>query len=534
MSFSTISIPFYFTGESVRSLISLVILSDIEIEVMVVPTILPEIAPEVEAIMVASPTIVLDLILESALEAEPSKALLSPDYVPASPIHAPALPAYHPGSDTESEPFEDESEEPFEDGALDAAEPLPAQVVSAPPVQITPTLPTEPAYVPHVIPRKLSPSSSELSLSSSSKTSSSSSGTSHTPSGPLPRRRHQVSSYSVPSASVGPSCKRCRSPTTSLPAAASVLDATAEDTAEPIILHVYPGQTVEDRSNEPSEMIGGMYEHLLDMSLFRIEETEEELQALGPGWTGLAEMRHQVRDTAEQLQQCQVSWMYDREHIMRIEAYLRITMPTTRSGMTSYAIDQLITQCVAEAFANHEANRNNGNGNGNISKNRNGNRNETNDNAGGAVQATRGCTYKEFLNYQPHKFSGTKGVVGLTRWFKKIESKSHVKTAGIDAAYEMPWKELMKMVTEELALLCPKMVSDEEEKIERLQDAIKMANSLMDQKVRANAARQDENKRKWENNLRYNHVQQPPYKRQNVVRAYTTRANKKKVLASIY
>ncbi|GJZ21732.1 hypothetical protein Tco_0558771 [Tanacetum coccineum] len=115
-------------------------------------------------------------------------------------------------------------------------------------------------------------------------------------------------------------------------------------------------------------------------------------------------------------------------------------MPTTRSGITFDAIDQLITQHVAEALTAHEANQNNGNGNGNGNENGNegGNHNETNGNAGGAVQATRGCTYKEFLNFQPHMFSGTEGVVGLASWFEKKESISHVKTVGIDASYEMP------------------------------------------------------------------------------------------------
>ncbi|GJX97876.1 putative reverse transcriptase domain-containing protein [Tanacetum coccineum] len=95
------------------------------------------------------------------------------------------------------------------------------------------------------------------------------------------------------------------------------------------------------------------------------------------------------------------------------------------------------------------------------------------------------------------------------------------------------------------------MVPDEEKKIERytwglpdniqgnvttfaptrLQNSIRMANSLMDHKVRANAAKQADNKRKWENNLRENHVQQPPFKRQNVARAYTAGANEKKAYA---
>ncbi|GKC46311.1 reverse transcriptase domain-containing protein [Tanacetum coccineum] len=95
------------------------------------------------------------------------------------------------------------------------------------------------------------------------------------------------------------------------------------------------------------------------------------------------------------------------------------------------------------------------------------------------------------------------------------------------------------------------MVLEEEEKIERyiwglpdsiqgnvtlvgptrLQDAINLENSLMDQKVRVFTARQAENKRRLENNPRDNHVQQPPYKRQNVARAYTARPSEKKEYA---
>ncbi|GJY39144.1 hypothetical protein Tco_0425508 [Tanacetum coccineum] len=37
------------------------------------------------------------------------------------------------------------------------------------------------------------------------------------------------------------------------------------------------------------------------------------------------------------------------------------------------------------------------------------------------IVAKRG-NYKEFINYQPFYFNGTEGVVGLIRWFKRIES----------------------------------------------------------------------------------------------------------------
>ncbi|GKC57614.1 reverse transcriptase domain-containing protein [Tanacetum coccineum] len=207
---------------------------------------------------------------------------------------------------------------------------------------------------------ELSASSSELSLSSSS-------GTSHTPSGPLPHRRHQVSSYSTPSSSVRPSRKRCKSPTTSLLAA---LPSVSTNRLPPYkrfierkIIYLPTRVRAAELSNESSRVL------------------------LGIARTGLAKLR----DTAEQLQQ-------------------------------------------SEALAAHKANWNNENGNGNESENGNGNCNETNRNAGGAVNCATNCQVK---------FATCTLTDGALTWWN-----SYVKTVGIDAAYEMSWKELMKMMTE--------------------------------------------------------------------------------------
>ncbi|GJR72927.1 reverse transcriptase domain-containing protein [Tanacetum coccineum] len=114
-----------------------------------------------------------------------------------------------------------------------------------------------------------------------------------------------------------------------------------------------------------------------------------------------------------------------------------------------------------------------------------------------------------------------------------------------------PIKDSYTQRFQELALLYPKMVPDEEEKVERyiwgildsiqgnvtssrpvrLQDAVNLANSLMNQKVRVFAARQAKNKWRLENNPRDNYVQQPPSKRQNIARAYTTGYGEKKEYA---
>ncbi|GJR41644.1 reverse transcriptase domain-containing protein [Tanacetum coccineum] len=202
-------------------------------------------------------------------------------------------------------------------------------------------------------------------------------------------------------------------------------------------------------------------------------------------------------------------------------------MPPKRNNMSATVIERLISQRVADALLDYEANRNeNENGNGN--DNRNGSHDSR---SGRTLHTTRGCMYKEFLNCQPLNFKGNEWTVGLTYWFEKTESIFHisnyviecqvkyvtctllggaltwwnshvrtVRTVGHDAAYEMSSKSLMKMMTEayyprneiqklenelwiltvngtdlvsyaqrfqELALLCSRMLPEETDKVER-------------------------------------------------------------------
>ncbi|GJY80554.1 putative reverse transcriptase domain-containing protein [Tanacetum coccineum] len=107
---------------------------------------------------------------------------------------------------------------------------------------------------------------------------------------------------------------------------------------------------------------------------------------------------------------------------------------------------------------------------------------------------------------------------------------------------------------QELTMSVTKMVLEEEDRVEkfieglpdniqgnvnaaeptRLQDAVRIANNLMDQKLKGYAMKNAENKRKFDNSQRDNHGQQPPNKRQNVegqnvARAYTAGKNERRV-----
>ncbi|GJR22307.1 putative reverse transcriptase domain-containing protein [Tanacetum coccineum] len=65
-------------------------------------------------------------------------------------------------------------------------------------------------------------------------------------------------------------------------------------------------------------------------------------------------------------------------------------------------------------------------------------------------------------------------------------------------------------------------------KPKKMHDAIEFATELMDQKICTLAERQAKNKRKFKDTLRNNQNQQQPFKRHNVVRAYTARPGEKK------
>ncbi|GJX29037.1 putative reverse transcriptase domain-containing protein [Tanacetum coccineum] len=250
-------------------------------------------------------------------------------------------------------------------------------------------------------------------------------------------------------------------------------------------------------------------------------------------------------------------------------------MTITRSGMTPEAIEELVNQRMEEALAAHESTRaanalevENQSQNGSDGDNGNGsNRDYENGNGGNGNPNENG--------------RGVVGLISALTWWN-----SHKRTIRTEAAFAMSWRELMKLMTEvycprneiqkmetklwnltvknndlaaytqrfqELTMMCTKMVPKEEDRVEkfigglpdniqgnviaaeptRLQDAVRIANNLMDQKLKGYAVKNAENKRRLEVNQRDNRGQQPPFKRpnvggQNVARAYTAGNNEKK------
>ncbi|GJW49622.1 putative reverse transcriptase domain-containing protein [Tanacetum coccineum] len=112
-----------------------------------------------------------------------------------------------------------------------------------------------------------------------------------------------------------------------------------------------------------------------------------------------------------------------------------------------------------------------GNDNENDNRNGNGNKGGNGHNFGGLMPVARECTYQDFLKCQALNFNGMEGVVGLTRWFEKMEMVFHISLPD-----NIQWNVIAAEPT-------------------RLQDAIRVANNLIDQKLKG-YARNAENKRR--------------------------------------
>nr|GEU94553.1 putative reverse transcriptase domain-containing protein [Tanacetum cinerariifolium] len=153
--------------------------------------------------------------------------------------------------------------------------------------------------------------------------------------------------------------------------------------------------------------------------------------------------------------------------------------------------------------------RRNGNGNGG---NRNGNGGNGNGNGQGVNgngdgrgdrPIARECTYQDFMKCQPLNFKGTKGVVGLIRWIAYQADDRSVLSGN----------EIQKMETELWNLLVEKFIGGLPDNIQwnviatgpiRLQDAVRIANNLMDKKLKGYAVKNAENKRRFDTNHRDN------------------------------
>nr|GEY93354.1 reverse transcriptase domain-containing protein [Tanacetum cinerariifolium] len=169
----------------------------------------------------------------------------------------------------------------------------------------------------------------------------------------------------------------------------------------------------------------------------------------------------------------------------------------------------------------------------------------------GEAPIVRKCSYKEFMSCQPFNFKGTKGVVGLIRWFERNESvfsrsnctedckvkfatgtltkealswwSSFAQPIGIEEAYKITWSKFKKLL--ELAVLCLTMVPNSGKlmeifigglprsiegnvtasKTQTLEEAITITQRLMDQVTKHNSVQgTNDHKRKFDDKRTFN------------------------------
>nr|GEU40999.1 putative reverse transcriptase domain-containing protein [Tanacetum cinerariifolium] len=127
------------------------------------------------------------------------------------------------------------------------------------------------------------------------------------------------------------------------------------------------------------------------------------------------------------------------------------------------------------------------------------------------VQTTQPCFYADFMKCHPLNFKGNEGVVGLTRWIKKMESVFNTSGCAIENQFVANENEKIdKYISRLLDNIYRNVKSS---KLRTLDETIELTNDLMDQKLRTYAKRAD-NKRKTEDTSRNNHGhQQQPFKK---------------------
>nr|GEZ06034.1 putative reverse transcriptase domain-containing protein [Tanacetum cinerariifolium] len=213
--------------------------------------------------------------------------------------------------------------------------------------------------------------------------------------------------------------------------------------------------------------------------------------------------------------------------------------------MTPAVIKEMINQRMTEAIEAYEVNKNlglengNGNGNGNGGNGYGNGRNRNGDGRGDRPTAHE-CTYQDFMKCQPLNFKGIEGIVRFIRWCKKMETMFHISNC--PERYQVPrtYHDVYQNGLDEEDWV-EKFIGGLSDNIQgnvivaeptKLQDTVRIANNLMDKKLKGYAVK-NKNKRIVDTNHRDNHGQQLPFKRhntegQNVVRTYTAGNNEKR------
>nr|GEY23337.1 hypothetical protein [Tanacetum cinerariifolium] len=131
--------------------------------------------------------------------------------------------------------------------------------------------------------------------------------------------------------------------------------------------------------------------------------------------TEIAELRETDRRRQAQMAETLRVMGDMRRETGKMQAELRIMAPVTRQGpstLPNKTNQNNMTPKSIQAMIDQALMRNSTNIDGSQSSHEDNRRN---------VPTTRPCFYADFMKYQPLNFRGTEGMVGLTRWIKKMK-----------------------------------------------------------------------------------------------------------------
>ncbi|GKA77625.1 hypothetical protein Tco_0784162, partial [Tanacetum coccineum] len=333
-----------------------------------------------------------------------------------------------------------------------------------------------------------------------------------------------------------------------------------------------------DHLEQVDEGLQDIYEHVIEIPLQRIEDIETgqrelDLRSLIAGGER-ASLLEQVASLERSNARLRGTMMMERaraDRFWRRVSFMESELRQIRRfryydrmrfrRLETFAVRRL--EHDYHSFCRNGSDGDNGNGRNGNGENGNGENENPNENNRDARWFEKMETVFHISNY-PEKYQVKYATCTLLKSALTWRN-SHKRIVGAEAAFAMSWRELMKLMAEnndlaaytqrfqELTMMCTNMVPEEEDQVEkfigglpdniqgnviaaepiRLQDTVRIANNLMDQKLKGYAVKNAENKRRLEVNQRDNRGQQPPFKRpniggQNVARAYTAGNNERK------
>ncbi|GJW96968.1 putative reverse transcriptase domain-containing protein [Tanacetum coccineum] len=280
-------------------------------------------------------------------------------------------------------------------------------------------------------------------------------------------------------------------------------EASVADTREIVVDPLAIGGSLDSSLSGIPDLEGTIYDmthYMFKVTIDRITEIKTTQRQLEASQLVASRERVGLSDKVMSLRIENLKVCRDHDDARR---RLRRTTTITHSSMTPEAIEELVNRRVDKALAAYKeahatnaleaknqsqngSDGDNGNsGNGNAGNGNNGNGNggngNPNENGRGDRPVAQECTYQDFMKCQPLNFKGIEGVVGLTRWFEKMETvfhinncpekyqvkyatytllnsaltwwNSHKRTVRTEAAFAMSWKELMKLMAK---VYCPR------------------------------------------------------------------------------